>query len=145
MKYTYDESYLNDVQKNLGFFFQAALCNLHLPPDKVQQAFVESDIPAQIEFGNPDFLCGKSGYELLAIAFGKEQTHHAIEEALQEPFLPQAEFWSGSILAQYQWKSGLLFKNILEKFPLERLLSNYGLMHEADISKMMELIDEVVR
>ena len=69
MAYPYDEVYLEPVQKNLGFFFQMALRNLKLAPEIVQDAFLTSQIPEQIEMGNPDFLCGKSGYELALIAF----------------------------------------------------------------------------
>ena len=68
MKYAYDESYLEDVQKNLGFFFQFLLCNEKMPPEEVQRLFLSSEIPYQIEIGNPDFLCGKSGFELAILA-----------------------------------------------------------------------------
>lgn len=144
MKYTYDESYLNDIQKNLGFFFQSAICLLKFSPEQVQSIFLESEVPHQIEIANPDFLCGKSGFELLIIACKNISIDKSVTEALNEPFYPQAEYWSGSVLAYYQWQTGVPFKDILEKFPLQHILDNYQIMHEADFSKMVALMNEVV-
>lgn len=116
-----------------------------IKPDEVQQAFLQSEIPTQIEIGNPGFLCGKSGYELAIIAFDCNEAEAAIKESRKYPFYPQEEYWSGTVLAYYQWKAALSFEEILSKFPLERILANYHLMHEADISKMVAVMDEVIR
>ena len=142
MKYAYSEMYLSDVQKNLGFFFQAALHNLNLSVDEVQRTFLASEIPTQIEFANPNFLCGKSGYELAILAF--PQFEKKLLESIDEPFYPEAEYWSGHVLASYQWYSNKPFAEILGKYPLERILSDYLLMHEADITKMALAMDAVV-
>ena len=48
----------------------------------------------------------------------------------------------GFVVAYAQWKLQQPFRVLLESYPLERILSNYHLMHEADISKMVELIQE---
>jgi hypothetical protein len=141
MAYPYDEIYLESVQKNLGFFFQISLRNLNLLPQDVQNTFLASDVSKQIEMGNPDFLCGKSGYELALIAFPKILTDDIIKQAISEPFYPEAEYWSGTVLAYCQWKTGKSFSAILAQYPLERILSNYHLMHEADITKMVNLIE----
>ena len=141
MAYPYDEIYLESVQKNLGFFFQISLRNLNLLPQDVQNTFLASDVSKQIEMGNPDFFCGKSGYELALIAFPKILTDDIIKQAISEPFYPEAEYWSGTVLAYCQWKTGKSFSAILAQYPLERILSNYHLMHEADITKMANLIE----
>ena len=142
MKSAYSEMYLSDAQKNLGFFFQATLHNLNLPVDEVQSAFLASEIPAQIEFANPNFLCGKSGYELAILVF--PQYEKKLLESIDEPFYPQAEYWCGHVLAYYQWYSCKSFAEILGKYPLERILSDYHLMHEADITKMAQAMDAVI-
>ena len=132
--------YLASVQQNLGFFFQVSLRELNLSATQVQGAFLASEIPVQIENGNPDFLCGKSGYELALIAFPNLLTSKILDKALAEPFYPQAEYWSGMVLAYCQWKSGESFSKILVHYPLERILSDYHLMHEADITKIAEQV-----
>ena len=142
MKYAYSEMYLSDAQKNLGFFFQATLYNLNLSVDDVQKAFLASEIPTQIEYANPNYLCGKSGYELAILVF--PHLEKKLLESIDEPFYPQAEYWSGHVLAYYQWYSGKKFAEILGKYPLERILSDYRLMHEADITKMAQAMDAVI-
>lgn len=140
MTYPYDESYLSDVQKNLGFFFQFLMWNLKLSPEEAQKIFLTSQIPEQIEIGNPDFLCGKSGFELAMIALPNQDLHEKIKQAVEEPFYPQAEYWCGYVLAYCQWKHNVPFSLILQNYPLERLMQSYHLLHEADITKTDEIV-----
>lgn len=144
MTYAYDESYLSDVQKNLGFFFQFTLCTLQLSPKETQDAFLHSEIPAQIEQGNPNFLCGKSGFELATIVFTGREIFSQILMAQQEPFYPQAEYWCGYVLAYCHWKNNISFDTLLHHFSLAQLLDSYTLLHEADISKAEQIIMEHV-
>ena len=46
MKYAYDEMYLPDVQKNLGFFFQFMLFSLGYSPKEAQDIFLNSSVMA---------------------------------------------------------------------------------------------------
>ena len=143
MQYSYDESYLSEVQKNLGFFFQFLLHNLAFSPKNAQTIFLSSIIPAQIEQANPDFLCGKSGFELTLLALGQKAESNImtkIYEAIKEPFFPEAEYWSGYILAYCQWQHSIPFSTILKNYPLERILNSYHLLHEADITKADSVI-----
>lgn len=140
MKSSYDEIYLSDVQKNLGFLFQFMLCNMTLNPEEAQNAFLNSIIPHQIEIANPDFLCGKSGLELASFCFADKDISTQIKQSLSEPFYPQAEYWCGYVLAYIQWRNKISFNDILNAFPLEMLLSSYNLYHEADISKIEEAV-----
>ncbi|MBQ7366815.1 MAG: hypothetical protein IJW57_06280 [Spirochaetaceae bacterium] len=86
MALSYDQLYLSDVQKNLGFLFQFCLRTLGKSPEELQQDFLSSIIPTQIEFGNPDFLSGKSGLELAFFLY--QDIEGKVEEALQEPYYP---------------------------------------------------------
>ena len=138
MALSYEQMYLSDVQKNLGFLFQFCLCNLGKSPQELQQDFLSSIIPTQIEFGNPDFLSGKSGLELAFFLY--QDIEQEIKEALQEPYYPQAEYWAGFVVAYAQWELQIPFSILFSKYPLERIMANYHLMHEADISKMVDLI-----
>lgn len=140
MPFAYDKSYLGDVQKNLGFLFQFLLCSVKLSADDAQKAFFKSEIPDQIEVGNPDFLCGKSGYELAMLVLKDRDISADIQAAIKEPFYPQAEYWSGYVLAYCQWKNNVPFQKILTSFPLGHFLDSYGLLHEADVSKIEEIV-----
>ena len=143
MALSYEQMYLSDVQKNLGFLFQFCLCNLGKSPEELQQDFLSSIIPAQIEFGNPDFLSGKSGLELAFFLY--QDIEQEIEKALQEPYCPQAEYWAGFVVAYTQWKLQIPFSLLLSKYPLERILANYHLMHEADVSKMVDVMQSEIK
>lgn len=145
MKYAYDESYLEDVQKNLGFFFQFLLCNEKMPPEEVQRLFLSSEIPYQIEIGNPDFLCGKSGFELAILALKDKDLSLSISKAQKMPFFPQSDYWCGFVLAYCQWKNNITFEKILQSYSLKQILDIYPLLHEADITKTEELIFSYIR
>ncbi len=136
--------YLSDVQKNLGFFFQLLLHNMELSPGESQNVFLNSIIPRQIENANPDFLCGKSGYELAMIALPQKDLSKVIEEAVKEPFYPQAEYWTGFVLAFCQWKNNIPFAKILERYSINQILQSYSLLHEADVTKIEQIIMEKV-
>ena len=91
-------------------------------PQELQQDFLSSIIPTQIEFGNPDFLSGKSGLELAFFLY--QNIEQKIEEALQEPYYPQAEYWAGFVVAYAQWKLQIPFSTLFSKYPLERIMAN---------------------
>ena len=142
MKYTFDQMYLSDAQKNLGSLFQFVLCNLKVSPEDFQKDFENSLVAHQIEIANPNYLCGKSGIELAISIYGNEKVEPFIKEAQQEFYHPEAEYWSGWVLSFYQWKTNISFKEIFSFFSLRRLLDSYHLLHEADISKVVGIMDQ---
>lgn len=68
---------------------------------------------------------------------GKKQNVELIES-----FDRSDVYWVGWMLTHYQWYSGRTFKNILDTVSFNELLSLYGTLHEADISKSYEVMDE---
>lgn len=140
MTYAYDEMYLSDVQKNLGFLFQFLLRDMNLSSADAQKAFLNSEIPGQIEIANPDILCGKSGYELAMRILPDEDLTEKINKAIKEPFYPESEYWTGFVLAYCQWKNNTPFSKILNNYSLEKILHSYHLLHEADVTKAEEII-----
>ncbi|MFA6937975.1 MAG: hypothetical protein WCQ67_07070 [Treponema sp.] len=142
MKYTFDKMYLSAAQKNLGTLFQFALCNIKDTPEDFQKTFEDSIVAHQIEIANPNYLCGKSGIELALSIYGEQKVEPLIKKALDEPYRPEAEYWSGWVLSYYQWNSDIPFKKIFTFYSLRQLLDGYHLLHEADISKTVEIMDE---
>ena len=96
-------------------------------------------------FSFPYFLCGKSGYELAMLTLPENDLSEKINEAIAEPFYPDAEYWSGYVLAYCQWKNNLSFEKLLSAYPLNNLLSGYHLLHEADVTKADEIIMEHIK
>lgn len=141
MTYSYDEKYLKYVQNNLGIYFQFALTKLKFSPKKVQDDFLNSMIPVQIQNANPNFLCGKTGYEFILLVYKDfKNIDKLIIQAQNEVFYPEKEYWSGYILAYSQWKNNITFNRIFSKLNLQDILNYYNPYHEADISKIDSVI-----
>ena len=106
--------------------------------------FVISGIADEFGSGNPRFLCGMTGRELadsVYSACGKE--YRRLDEEIHGDYSP--EYWCGWILAYYQWFTGLPFKKILSVLTFDMLQKSYGVLHEADPSKAVDVFDGSVR
>ena len=56
-----------------------------------------------------------------------------------------AEYWVGWVIAYYQWYSDRKISEILEAVSFEELRNMYYTLHEADISKTVEILDEKLK
>lgn len=52
------------------------------------------------------------------------------------------EYWAGWALAYYQWLKNIPFEEILDAVPMEKIVRSYYPLHEADIRKFVEIMDE---
>jgi len=103
--------------------------------------FIQSDIATQFECGNPKYIAGKSGIELLI---------EVMEKTSMETYTPKHirsyersyAYWVGWMLTHYQWYSGRSFKSILDTIPYNELATLYTTLHEADIQKSYEVLDK---
>ena len=50
-------------------------------------------------------------------------------------------YWTGWVLSQLQWYSGLDFNQIDQAFPIEEILRLYYPLHEADITRFMAVAE----
>ena len=53
------------------------------------------------------------------------------------------EYWSGWILAYYQWYTGKSFKDIFERLPMSEVQRLYPTLHEASESKFVDVADKI--
>ena len=51
------------------------------------------------------------------------------------------EFWAGWAAAYFQWQSGMSFKQLFQKMPFIELVSLYPSLHEADITKVADVLE----
>ncbi|MBQ8803163.1 MAG: helix-turn-helix transcriptional regulator [Tyzzerella sp.] len=51
-----------------------------------------------------------------------------------------AEYWCGWILAYFQWYTGKTFSQLQKKISFKNLMNLYGVLHEADVSKAVEVL-----
>ena len=64
MTHAYSESYLNNAKSSLSVFFDYAINDCKISPDRISDLFVTTGYAEQFERGNPAFLAGMSGIEL---------------------------------------------------------------------------------
>ena len=138
MTRAYSESYLSDAKDR---FFDYLIKDCGMKADWVASIFLSSGYAEQFERGNPAILAGMSGIELARVVV--EATYK--KKKLPEPRYSEGlspEYWAGWALAEYQWYSGMRFKDIFERVKLSEIIPMYSVYHEMDISKFIETMDE---
>ncbi len=143
MTSAYEEIYLNDAQNNLGDMMDYAVLDCGYDADAFFTLFLSSGIASEFGKGNPKYIAGLSGPELVKeVVFrisGKIITAKPSECMDKSP-----EYWAGWALAYYQWRTGYSFALLHKVVPFSKLLPLYSALHEADIEKFAELADRWV-
>ena len=140
MTHAYQEIYLSKAQSVLGDAFDYALNVCNLSGSDFVKLFVASSISKRMENGEPAYLAGKSGIEIvveiIAETMGKELP---IEP--HEHFGRSREYWIGWAVAYYQWYSSRKYSDIFKVISFENLQKMYYTLHEADVSKFVDIVD----
>jgi len=144
MIHAYQEIYLNKAQAVLGDVFDYAINTCKISGDAFIKMFLVSPISKKIENGEHKYLIGKSGIEIVnEIVF--ETTGKEIENEPNEHFGRSKEYWIGWAVAYYQWLSCRSYSEILEAVSFSDLQNMYYTLHEADISKFVDIVNEKVK
>lgn len=143
MTYAYDKSYLADFRNNLGFAFDCVTNRLNRSLSEFYDFFISSNIASQIERGNAKYLCGMSGTELVLSVFDKVGLSVQIPQYFE--FDRSPEYWTGWILAYYQWHSNHSFKTIKTFMPVENIVQMYNPFHEASEEKIADTLDQIIK
>ena len=140
MVHPYREIYLNDAMSNLGEAFQVAAYDYKLKLDFFMSLFIASGIAAQFEVGNPKYIVGKSGAELTQeIILRTNATNlRQVDTSFKAP---KEDYWTGWVLAFYQWYSAKPFKEIQDIITPEGLREKYNPYHEMDEMKIVDYIN----
>ena len=143
MIYAYDEMYLDDAMKNLGEAadYAASCCNLNI--DTFFELFIATGIASQFEKGNPRFVSGFSGTELVYEIIDRA----GLEITLLPPQIEydySSSYWCGWIIAYYQWRTGKSFKNIISKLSAGEIENTYPALHEASEIKAFDTLNRIL-
>lgn len=144
MTHAYDEIYLTEAMSNLGEAFDYASEVCHLELDVFMGHFLASGVAEQFGIGNPRYVSGLSGTELVIETLNKTSPSAIPAEPVCNTSL-SPEYWCGYVLAYFQWKSGLSFKRIQSLIPASEILSLYHPLHEADESRVYEALTERIK
>ena len=137
----YSNIYLNDSKKLLANAFDYAINDLCIESDYFANLFSNSYLAKLIESGNPSIISGLSGIELVnklleSIDLKMTNKRNIIIEKSKE-------YWAGYVLASYQWYSAKTFKDIFNVVKLSDIINMYPLLHEIDITRFYEHMDNL--
>lgn len=141
MTHAYNQLYLAKTSRSIGNMLHDAVYEFGMDGADFLNRFIQSGVAEQIENGNPKYIAGKSGLELFIEVMEKTTGENRNIELI-ESFDRSDVYWVGWMLAHYQWYSGKTFKSILDMVPFDELLGLYGTLHEADINKSYDVMDE---
>lgn len=140
----YQEIYLNKVQAALGDAFDYAINTCHIPGSDFIKLFIASSVSKRMENGEPAFLAGKSGIEIAADVI-LESTGKQLEVTPLEQYARSPEYWIGWAVCYYQWFSMRSYSDIFKVLSFDDLRKMYYTLHEADITKFVDIADEKMR
>ena len=140
----YDELYLSDAQNILGHAVDFAVMTLDIDPDAFGTAFAVSSVSKQFAAGNPSYVAGINGCELARLVL--TETQLPFPDAEDAMYLDKSpEYWSGWVLAWYQWYSNYSFIDILSSVPLSQIINLYPLYHEMDLSHFADFMNQQLK
>ena len=144
MMHAYNHYYLEDVMNNLGAMLDCAANVVHYDISVFYEMYLASGVAAQIEMGNPRYLSGLSGIELMHIVF-KKSSDKDVQDIDYHPFERTPEYWAGWALAYYQWFTAKSFMYIQRNgLDIKTLISLYPTLHEADLSKLVDTANIII-
>lgn len=140
MTRAYDRDYLYYAQNNLGHMVDFAVNTCEFGIDEYFQMFLASNVCKQFEDGNPAYIAGRTGCELVRLV---------VEEVMDKDIdIPDvmymdktAEYWLGWSLAHYVWEKNCEFSYVFRAISPETMIGMYDTLHEADISKFIMHVD----
>ena len=142
--HAYQEMYLSKAQASLGDAFDYAINTCKIPGEDFIRFFTASSVSKRMENGEPAFLAGKSGIEI-AVDVVLETTGKQLDCEPQEHMGRSREYWIGWAVCYYQWYSARSFSDIFKVLSFEDLQNMYYTLHEADITKFADIVDDKMR
>lgn len=144
MTRAYQEIYLSKAQSVIGDAFDYAVNTCGIPGTDFVKLFIASSVSKRMENGEPAYLAGKSGIEIVREIVA-ETKGQELQIEPQEHFGRSREYWIGWAIAYYQWYSGRKYSDIFKVLSFEDLQKMYYTLHEADITKFVDIVDSKIK
>ena len=137
--HAYSEDYLWGAQRILGDLLDFGVNTCQLDMDFIMNKFIESGIADNFAIGNPKYVAGMTGCEVLRTVLEKTGEENPKENDIM--YVDKSpEYWTGWALAYYQWYRNYKFQEIQSKVPVSEVVKMY-ILHEADVMKFVEIMD----
>lgn len=142
MMNAYDELYLEKARIVLARMLDYAVHDLQYEIGEIWNMFLVSNQSKQFEEGDFSVLAGKSGVELTydVVYYGTGE-YPEMEPTFVIERRP--EYWTGWVLAYYQWKTSLSFAEITRHISIEEVSDLYEPYHEMDIQQFVDKMNEL--
>lgn len=140
MIHAYQETYLSKAQSVLGDAFDYAVNTCDINGNEFVKLFIVSSVSKRMENGELTYLIGKSGIEIVREIL-LETKGQSIQIEAKESFGRSKEYWIGWAVAYYQWCTDRRYREIFKVLTFEDLQKMYYTLHEADISKFVDIVD----
>lgn len=144
MTRAYQEIYLSKAQSVIGDAFDYAVNTCGIIGTDFVKLFIASSVSKRMENGEPAYLAGKSGIEIVREIVA-ETKGQELQIKPQEHFGRSKEYWIGWAIAYYQWYSGRKYSDIFKVLSFEDLQKMYYTLHEADITKFVDIVDSKIK
>lgn len=144
MTHAYQEIYLSKAQSVIGDAFDYAVNTCAIPGSDFVKLFIASSVSNRMENGEPAYLAGKSGIEIVREIVA-ETKGQELQIEPQEHFGRSKEYWIGWAVAYYQWYSGRKYRDIFKVLSFADLQKMYYTLHEADITKFVDIVDSKIK
>ena len=144
MIHAYAEEYLNDAMDNLGEAFDYAVNACFLDIDEFMDLFIASGYSDGFGKGNPKYVSGLSGTELVMEIVTKSGKQISFPEP-QTEYDYSPEYWCGWILAYYQWATSRSFKDIRDNISMREIRKLYRTLHEAAEEKFVDTVNAIIK
>ena len=143
MARAYKKTYLNDAMRNLAVMMDCGVRKYGYTIEEFYVKFLSSDVSRQFASGNPRYLVGMSGAELADTVV--EDTGGTILKENDGTYTVGPEYWTGWVLAYYQWLSRRSFTYMHRKgLGATEVVSMYYPLHEADLSKFADAANRII-
>lgn len=137
----YDKVFLDDAMDNLGHALEYAVYVLKMSGQEFLDCFSFGDVGRAFAKGEVRYLSGMSGFEMAHLVSNKDYFDIDMGDYGYRVDY-SAEYWCGWALAYYQWYSGKTFVQICQKISYENLRNLYGVLHEADVTKVADVMND---
>lgn len=144
MIHAYAETYLYDAMSNLGEALDYAQTCCNITADDFMKKFISSGYAEMFGKGTPKIVSGISGTELVIDVLTETGNKMDFPPA-QIEYDYSATYWSGWILAYYQWDTGMPFEYIMQNITMKKIIEMYPALHESPEDKFTDIVNTIIK
>ena len=141
--HAYQEMYVSRIQARIGEAFDYAINIRRIDGKSFIDYFLNSSIRRKLEMGDTNYFLGNSGIEI-ALDIIDEITRKREYILCDSSINKSPEYWVGWSLVYYQWYTNKSFRRILEFVKYDEFIRLYDTLHEADITKFVDTINDII-